>query len=155
MKTTSKKQSTKDVPVEEVPEVLRYMEAEDNLRAFIQKNQPLMDELSVLVEERNESLQNADGAVRALCNQHKVGINCGPLRFKHFSERVNAELMFDTLGADEFMQLRGEIKTVQQYVADKDYTIRAIKNGQIDSDVAANFYQLTPNYHKIPVVVLP
>ena len=149
------KESAKKVPVNQIPEVERYTEAEDKLQQFIEQNQKLMDDLSILVEERNQALQEADEAVRAACAQYGCGINCGPFRFKHFAQRVDFEAMYDALGEEGFTALGGAIKTVPKYTGEKSLVIRAIYNGQVPKEQADMFYKATQNYQKIQMVVLP
>jgi hypothetical protein len=155
MKTPVKKASAKTVPIDQLPEVRRYVEAEDQLQEFIQTNLKLMNELSRLVDERNNTLQEADTAVRATCLAWGVGVTCGPFQFKHFTQKIDGEAMFDALGREQYERLGGAVKTVTQYVVDKTLTLKAIESGQISPEMAENFYQNIPNYHKIPVVVLP
>lgn len=155
MRTPAKKAESRTVPVLQVVEVQKYVYAEDRLQRFIQEHAEVMDEFSTLVEERNDALQEADNAVRALCKQYGAGINCGPFRFKHFTNKIDGEAMFDSLGREQYEKLGGAIKTVPKYVVDAPIVLKAITSGQISVEVADSFYQLVPNYHKIPVVVLP
>lgn len=154
-KRSPAKAGTKTVPVSQIPEASRYIEAEDKLQEFIAAHQKEMDELSVLVEQRNEALQEANDAIRGLCVEWGVGINCGPFRFKHFMRKVNFEKMFDTLGKDDFSRFSGAVKTVPSYTGDRDTVLRAIDTAEIPPEQADEFYSSIPTYVKIEPLVLP
>jgi len=149
------KNAVRTIPTDHVPEVQRFVDAESRLQQFIEQNVELMDALADLVEQRNDALQDADSAVRAMCAREGRGIDCGPFKFKHFSERVDAERAFDALARDRFTLLGGAVKQVPSYVIEKALVVRAIESGEVTREEAEEFYSKVPNYHKIPLVVLP
>ena len=134
-------------------EVEEYVEAEEALQEFLSKHAAVMDELHELVQARNDAMQEARMVVRQAAEEQNIGIDCGPIRFKHFTRKVNAEKMYDTLGKEEFSKFGGNI--VPSYVADRDTVLRAIDNGEISPEQAEEFYSNIPNYESIEEYKLP
>jgi len=143
------------VPASEIPEMETLLEAEASLNAFLSENAALFDELAQLAEARNIALEDADKAIRALCVDRGVGINCGPFRFKHFNRRINFEKMFDVLEEEDYAKLSGVVQTVPSYTGDRATVLRAIDNGEVPPEVAEEFYSNTPTYEVIKPLVLP
>lgn len=146
---------SKSVPVDKIPEVKAFEEANKKLAQFASENAELMDELDALVEDRNAALERAEMAVRAKSIEDGVGISCGSFRFKHFTDRVDGEKMFDALGEDRFAALGGAIKHIPSYIPDKAMALKAIATGEVTGDEAEMFYKKTPVYSRVKKVVMP
>ena len=133
---------------DELPEVNRFMAAQDRLDEFKERNQAVFDELYRIVEEYNTALQEADKAVRATGQSH------GPFLREKIVTKYDADKLYDALGHDAFIRAGGIIETVSQYTIDKKKFDSHVASGNIPQELADEIKVSTPHYKKINKLVI-
>lgn len=131
----------KDVPVESVPEVRAFVEAQEMLEAFVENNQGVFQAYFQLLDTVKQKQEAADKTVRA------KGVSCGPWELYQYQTKVNAEAMFNALGMEAFLRLGGSTTTKTIYEADKAKVEAAIARGDISPDLGETFIERSPRYH--------
>jgi hypothetical protein len=140
----------KKLEVEQVPEVLRFVNAQGELYAFIKHHQRTIDQYAEIVERYNDALEAADKALRAHCDDAMAGISCGPFEFKHFATKYNGDALLNELGNNdaEFQRLGGVIKTVRINEVDARMMESLIDRGAVPVALQRTFVKRSANYDK-------
>lgn len=141
--------ATQTVPVEEVPEVAAFHDVKERLNAFKQANPQFFEFLGGILEEYNDKLEAAEKVVR------QRGIRCGDFDLYQWTEKVNAEQLYQSMGYEGFMSVGGKMSTVTVYEADKDRVRGFIVSGKIPPAVAEAVFKSEPRFHKPDKARLP
>lgn len=140
--TTTKKNAA------DLAEVKRFTAAQERLEEFKAKHKKIFEELYSLVEEYNDSLEDADKAVRS------TGQSCGPFVKTKTLTKYDADKLFDALGHDGFLKAGGIIETVKQYSVDKAKFESNIASGDIPQELVDEVRTIQNHYKKIEKLVL-
>ena len=140
---------SKALDVTEIPEVLDFMNAKEELDAFKLRHEQVFEELTQLSETYNQTLQAADKKVRGL------DISCGPFDRYQVAIKYDSEKLYNAIGRTEFMKIGGVVKTVAEYVIDKKSIEAAIARNQLPQEVVDVVRKVEPRYKKPDAVVLP
>jgi len=143
------KRSPVSVPVDQVIEVMEFVEAQDELEQFIANNQDLYDELCRLAQERNTRLEAADKVVRA------AGVSVGPFNKISESKKINAEKLYEEIGAEDFVKVGGYTETVTAYKVDRERFLSLVRASQVPQEIVEVVVKDTASYANIPRYVLP
>lgn len=122
--------AAKTVPVQAVPEVAAYMEAEERLQQWLQVNEANLQPLRDLMEDVRYKRQAADKVVRS------QGILCGPWTQHSLKVTIDTITLVDAIGPEQFLAIGGEKATQVTYTIDKKKLEMAIANGTIDKELA-------------------
>jgi len=141
--------SKNNVRVESIPEVQRYLEAEDRINNLKSEYPGVFDELKELVDARNAALEEAEKVVRA----RKV--SCGPFTILSESTKYDAQAFFDAVGRDDFLKLGGTIETIPTYTVDKKRVEAAITQGLIPVAVLPAFVSQGISYSVPKKIIVP
>lgn len=82
---------------------------EEGIKDFRQRHRAVFEEYSLLIEQYNAVLEQADKDARAM------GRSVGPFRILRETAKVDAEKMCDLLGKNEFLKLGGSIGKATTY----------------------------------------
>lgn len=99
----------KEVPTDTFPEVTAYLQAKEQLDAWIQANEAIIAPLRHLMEQERTTRQAADKVVRA------NGVLCGPWKKHRDSVSVDAEKLVDMIGLEAFLSIGGTRETEVKY----------------------------------------
>jgi hypothetical protein len=143
-----KKRTAVKVDANDVPEVLEYLMAEEELEEFRTHHAKVFAALAPLVEKRNATLEAADKVLRA------GGLSCEPFNLTHFTVKYNPEEAFNMLGRDAFLAVGGKIENKTVYDIDKDRFEAANAQGKIAEEVVTNVRTETPTYKKPKPIIL-
>ena len=143
-----RKRTAIKVEADDVPEVLEFLIADEELRDFKEHHAKVFAALAPLVEKRNATLEAADKTLRA------GGFTCEPFNLTHFTTKYNPEEAFNMLGRDAFLASGGKIETMTVYEIDKDRFEAASAQGKIPEEVVAQVRTETPTYKKPKPIVL-
>lgn len=152
------KTAKKTLQVEDVPEVLQFVNAQAELHLFIKRNQKVIEQYADLAERYNNELEAADKSLRALCDSRAEGISCGPFEFKHFATKYNGDALLSELGNDpkKFQLFGGTVKTIEVNEVDKQMIESLIERGDVSPALQRAFVKRAANYDKPKkMVVLP
>lgn len=149
MASKKKKSEQRTLDPQQVPEVVSFMTAEQELQAFIATNPAFYKRLSDLVEERNVKLEAAEKVVRA----HRA--SCGPFHFLNTKRVVDPEVLFNELGEDNFKLVGGYTEQRTHYAVDKDRFFAYVDTNQIPKPVIDVSVKEQPSFRVIPVYKLP
>ena len=124
-----------------VPEVASFVESANRIEDFVKSHAKVFSQFRELVEDHNQKLQAADAAVR------QRDVSCGP--WDKYAERINWDenILFESLGKDEFLNLGGKIETVQRRTFNKDKAEALAKSGQLPPNVVAAARSVVAAYH--------
>jgi len=139
----------KEVPVDEIPEVIEFLDAQVRLEEFKARHPDLLNELEDLVEDYNQKLQAAEKVVRG------KEVNCGPFTQLTPAITYDAERLYNAIGREEFIRLGGIIRQVPEYVIDGKTVEAAILGRRIPKEVAEVVKKTTRKYTVIKKAVIP
>lgn len=129
------------VEPKDVPEVMAYVEASQQLESFRTLHKKIFQQYMELAENTNQKREAADKAVRA------KGVSCGPWEYYQNQEKFNAQALYETLGQSEFLRVGGILQTKTVYDVDKNKINSAIARGEISQDVASVVKTIIQKYH--------
>ena len=121
---------------------MALVEAERNLEEFINTHQEFYEAFRALITKRNQLLEDAVAQVRAL------DTSCGPIQKISESVKINAEKLFEELGADAFKELGGYTETVTDYKVDRTRFLAYLTSGTIPPEVEASCVNVEKRYKK-------
>lgn len=139
----------KSVEVDDIPEVIEFLDAQMRYEEFKAKNPKMMKQLEGLIEDYNTALQAADKAVRA------EGVNCGPWQQLTPSVTFDAEKLYSAVGREDFVRLGGIVRQVNEYVIDKNTIQAAIAGGKLPTQIVEIVRKVGRKYKTIPKPELP
>lgn len=137
------------IPVDQCKEVQDLEDSEQAIRTLINGNQGFYEQLCRLTAERNQRLEAASKVIRP------TGQNCGPFIKLSETEKINAEKLFEEVGASDFQALGGYTETVVQYKVDRVRFLAHASKGDLPQDVVEAVLTISPSYKKIEPYVLP
>jgi hypothetical protein len=137
------------VPVDDVPEVKRFVAEQERFRLFREQNKQFFDYLEQMAIDYNQSLS----AARAACKQRNV--SCGPIEKTSVTTKYNADAMYDLFGREAFLELGGALETVTVRSVDKKRVEFNIASGRIDADRAALIRTQTPSFAANEEITIP
>lgn len=143
------KSQVKTVPVEEIPEVGKFVQEQERFKQFRKDNAQFFEYLTQLATDYNEALS----AARAACKQR--GVSCGPIQVATVQTKYDADAMYDVLGREKFLEMGGTLETVQKRGLDKKRVDFNIDNGKIEADQAALIRKRNPTFKSNDVVSVP
>lgn len=143
------KKKAPTVDISEIPEVIEFVDAQEELQLFQQEHAAIFTKLAQLADRYNTSLEQADKVCRAR------GVSCGPFDLYQFSTKYDAEALYNAVGRDKFLELGGKIEQVTQYAVDKGKLEASIAQRKVEGDIVDRVRKETPNYHKPEKVTLP
>jgi len=135
--------------VEDIPEVLDFLNAHTLFEEFKAKNEKLMAELYSLADNYNTTLQAADKAVRG------QGVNCGPWEQLTPTVKYDGEKLYSAVGREDFVRLGGIVRQVNEYVIDKGTIEAAIAGNRLPQQIVDLVRTVGRKYKSIPKVELP
>jgi hypothetical protein len=135
--------------VDDIPEVIEFLDAQTRLEEFKAKNPQLIAELEGLIDAYNTTKQAADKAVRS------KGINCGPWKQLTPTVAYDGEKLYSAVGRADFIQLGGVVRQTSEYVIDKSTLEAAIAGGRVPVQVVEVVRKVTRKYTTIPEGKLP
>lgn len=145
----TKRSPSKVLPAEQFPEVVEFMQAQSDLEQFIQEHKDVYDELCRLAATRNDKLEAADKVVRP------TGCSVGPFVKLSESKKINAEKLYEEIGADNFGKVGGYTETVVAYKVDRDRFLSMAFSNQIPAEIVEVVVKDAVSYSVIPKYVLP
>lgn len=139
---SAKETRINDKPISAVPEVAAFEEVKGRLKAFKEANTDFFEYLDAITEEYNSKLEVADKAVRACAS------SCGDFHLYQTQQKVDAEVLYQSLGQARFLEVGGTMTTRTFYAVDKIRFNSALKANQISEDVVAVAVKNEPRFHK-------
>lgn len=139
----------KTLSVDEVPEVRKFMEAQQKLQRIKEAYPEASAAFAQVADEYNSSLQAAEKAVKA------VACSCGPFQVISTAEAFDADMLYELLGQEVFLAIGGKMKTVRVVEIDKDRVNAALVNGKIDTNIADSARKLTTRFKRLAKVEIP
>jgi hypothetical protein len=137
------------VPVTDIPEVLRFQQAQERYKQFQDANPQLFEYLEALQQEYNTALEAADKAVRAR------SVSCGDFDLYTRTQKVDAKALHDAVGRQPFIDLGGHVGSVATYTIDKKLVERAVVTGVLNKTIAEEVTSNTAAYHAPKPISLP
>lgn len=128
------------VDPEEIPEVVEYLAAKEDLDKYMAEHQEIFAKFRELAEVVNTTRGQADKEVRAR------DVSCGPWDRYQVQVKYDAEKLYESLGREGFLEVGGKLNTVTTYDCDKSKIQAAITRGDIPKDVAEIVRVETPKY---------
>jgi hypothetical protein len=146
----SLKTKKKTLPIDQVPEVERFVLAQEELNRFVEGHKQFIEEYAQLAERFNDALEAADKRLRAMCEDERAGISCGPFEFKHFATKYDGDALLLALGNNEhdFQQLGGIVQTIRVNKVDPKMVESLIERGAISESLQRSFVKRSANYSK-------
>lgn len=141
--------SAKEMPIEDVVEVMDYLDAKTELESFVERNKKVMQEYAALCEQYNTHLESADKKVREL------NVSCGPFKQLSPQVKVDGEKLVNLIGREEFIKAGGKVATKTTYEMDKKTFEAAVAKNSIPSEVIDVVRTSTPKFSVIPKAVIP
>jgi hypothetical protein len=138
-----------EVPVEEIPEVLEFMDAKEELESFYARNRKYAQEERALLDQYNTKLEAADKVVR----DRKV--TCGPFKQLSPQVKIHAEKLYNAIGRQEFIKAGGIIGTKPTYDMDKKTFEAAVARNAIPEELVPVVKEVNAKFSVIPKAVLP
>lgn len=138
-----------EVSIEEVPEVLEFMDAQTRLEEFRARQPQLMAEFEHLIAEYNTAREAADLAVR------QRGVNCGPWKQLSPQVKYDAEKLYSAVGREDFVRLGGIVRTTTEYVIDRATIEAAIAANRVPQQIIDLVRTVTRKYGSVPKGELP
>lgn len=138
-----------EVPVEEVPEVLEFLDSKTDLEAFCAQNSKVMQEYAALCEQYNASLEAADKKIR------QMKVDCGPFKQLSPQVKIHAEKLYGAVGRVEFIKAGGIIGSVPTYSIDKKTFEAAVERGAVPQELVPVVKEIVVKYSNIPKAVIP
>lgn len=135
--------------VTEVPEVLEFMNAQENMEAFMARNEAVMREFRLVAEQYNTARQAAEQKVRGL------DVSCGPFVQFQRAIKYDAEKLYNSVGRTEFLKMGGTIKTVASYDIEKKTIEAVIARNELPPEVVAVVKKEEPRYKTPDELVIP
>lgn len=145
----SSRHPTTTMPLEECPAVAEYVAAEEALQAHIKSNPKFYEILRALVEDRNAKLEAADKQVRPTLN------SCGPFHLDKVAQKIDAEKLYEELGAEVFQQVGGYMEQVTDYRVDRQRFLTHVERGDIPPEVKEVVLKVQPAYKAPKPYTLP
>jgi len=146
---TTKRNPMTELPLGDYPAVGEYMAAQDALEGFIRDNQAVYDQLCRLAGERNTRLEEAEKVARA------TGCSVGPFSKMSETKKINAEKLYEEIGAVNFMKVGGYTETVTAYKVDRERFLSLVRAGQVPGEIVEVVVKDEVRYRVIPKYVLP
>lgn len=143
------KPEIKEVDVEEIPEVLEFLDAQTEYEAFKAKNRKIIKELEGLIENYNTTREAADKAVRG------SGVSCGPWEQLTPTVKYDGEKLYSAVGREDFVRLGGVVRQVNDYVIDKGTIESAIAANRVPQQIVDIVRSVSRKYKSIPKPELP
>lgn len=143
------KPEIKEVDVEEIPEVLEFLDAQTEYEGFKAKNRKLIKELEGLIENYITTKEAADKAVRA------TGMSCGPWEQLTPTVKYDGERLYSAVGREDFVRLGGVVRQINEYVIDKGTIEAAIAANKVPQQIVDIVRTVTRKYKSIPNPELP
>lgn len=135
-------------PVEEVPEVAAYLEAESRLQAFKDTHAEIFEEMEQLAEMVNSARQDAE----QVCRSREI--SCGPFELYQYQAKLNADKLRDALGTEAFLNHGGRIEKKEIATFERRKFDALLASNTITEEVADQCYVKAPRFHiPDPVVV--
>lgn len=116
----------------DIPEVTTFLEAEAQLKDFLDNNPEFNEVYKHLVDRRNDALEQADKAVR------RTGEACGPFTIFRSTPEYDVSALVEGVGREKFLQMGGVIETATEYKLDKRKLEAAIARGDIPEALLAD-----------------
>lgn len=149
VKSSSGRSPHSTIQVDEVEEVAELMTVENQLRELIESNKEFYDRLVELVNLRNEKLEMAEKHVRSL------GMSCGPFIKLSESQKINAEKLFEEIGADNFQNVGGYTEVVTAYKVDRARFLSIAQRGDIPKPILDEVLKTEVRFKKPDPYKLP
>lgn len=149
MTRVRRKTEIKTLDPESVPEVRRFLEAQEALEAFKEDHPELMEELREISREYNA----AEAAAEKMLRQQEA--SCGPFEVLHVVNKYDMGALYEQLGEEDFVRFGGKVRTVEVYEMDKTVLESFIASGQIPDEIVDAVRTRIVSYKKIPKVQLP
>lgn len=143
------KPDIKEVDVEEIPEVIEFLDAQTNYEEFKAKNKKIFDKLEELLEVFTVTREAADKAVRA------AGVSCGPWEQLTPTVTYDGEKLYSAVGREDFVRLGGVVRQINEYVIDKGTIESAIAANRIPQQIVDLVRTVGRKYKKVPKPELP
>lgn len=138
-----------EIPVEEIPEVVRFAEVQARYEAFKAANPEFFDYLNAVTEEYNAAWEDAEKAVKSR------QASCGDFILYQFATKYKPDILFQALGHDRFLAAGGVVQTKTVYEVDKTRVDSSIASGVIPPAVAEQVRVQEARYHKPNKLELP
>ena len=140
---------SRTVEPQEVPSVLEYMTAKQELDNYVNQHRKVFEGYGQLAEVVNGIRGQADKEVRAL------NVSCGPWDRYQVQIKYDAEALYGALGRDGFLEVGGKLNTQTVYEIDKLKVEAAISRGDIPKEIAEAIRTEAPKYHAPKAVEIP
>ena len=134
----------KTVPVREIPEVQRFVKAQQEYQAFKDANPEFFAALSHLIDQYNNAWEAANLAVQAR------GVSCGPFELASRPVvRWDGGKLYLEVGEEAFKKYNlGTVTTVQVVTVNKEAAENAKGMGHIPPSVVEECRSVTYRYHR-------
>lgn len=136
------------VSEESIPEVLRFLEANDRVQSFYEKHSEIFSQLLELRGEYNAALEAAEKVVRA------KRVSCGPFVAYQIQTKYDAEKLYEEVGRDRFLELGGKIQTVTTFDLDKAKFEAHVVSNNVSQEVVDTVKEVSPRYKKPEKITL-
>jgi len=131
------------------PEVISFIEAQTALQEFRQAYPEFFEQLDVLVDQYNTTLESAEKT----CRNEQV--KCGPFDLYQFTTKYNAEALFNAVGRDKFLELGGTTGSEVTYSIDKARFEAAVAAKKVSKEIVDTVRKEAPVFHTPKRLVLP
>jgi hypothetical protein len=138
-----------EVPVEEIPEVAAFVDVQQRYQAFRESNKAYFEYLDALTAEYTDKFTAASTAVRGR------GVSCGPFEKYQVQVTYDADMLYDLVGRDKFLELGGVEKKVTVRSVDKKRVEMFIKSGKLGEEETKAIKKESPRYRSLPELKVP
>lgn len=135
--------------VEEIPEVAAFEEVKQRMQAVREANAQFFQQLDELAEEYNDKRAAAIRATKAR------EVSSGDFVLYQYGTKYDAEVLYQSLGHQGFLNVGGKVSQVAQYTIDKARFEAAHKSGQVDDEVYDRVVTKQPRFRKPDEVHIP
>lgn len=125
----------------EIPEVLEFLVAEEELQNFRELHAQVFEEYAKYVERRNQKRGAADKAVRT------QGVSCGPWDRYQEVTKWDWKIVYDMEGREKFVQGGGVLSTTTTYSGNKARADASVSAGIWSKDTVEAARKVEGRYH--------
>lgn len=140
---------TKEIAVDDMPEVKDFLAAKHRWEQLQEKHYDLFREIRAAAEDYNDTLEAADKAVKGTKS------SCGPFQLMNVAETYDVPALFEILGEKEFLALGGALKTQIVPEISKEKIKQAHAVGKLPDECVDYVLKQTYRYRRVKKIELP
>ena len=138
----------KTLPESSIPEVAAFVEAKERVDRLKEAYPEVFEQLSILAEDYNSTLEAAFKAVKA------KNVSCGPFDRYQEQKKYDASKLYDAVGRERFLELGGKTTTVTEFSVDRARLEASIAASMVPQDVVEEVLIISPRYKQPEKITL-